>query len=61
VIPAAGAPGTASNGYRVRQETCDAAIQLRFTVRTCDLPAGHDDFHVTNDGEGRPEYYWRVR
>jgi hypothetical protein len=41
-------------------QRCGATIQLRYTVRHCDLPAGHPHpTHVTNDGEGRPEYYWR--
>jgi hypothetical protein len=40
---------------------CPATIQVRYTVRHCDKPAGHDGPHITNDGGGRPEYHWRDR
>jgi hypothetical protein len=40
---------------------CDTAIHVRFTVRRCDLPAGHEGHHIANDSQGRREYYWTAR
>jgi hypothetical protein len=39
-------------------DQCAAAINVRHTPRRCEQPAGHDGYHVTNDTQGRPEYFW---
>jgi hypothetical protein len=40
---------------------CEAAFCTPYGDRRCDRDAGHDGYHVRNDGCGRPEYHWPAR
>jgi hypothetical protein len=37
---------------------CPDAFSTPYGDRRCDLHAGHDGYHIRNDGCGRPEYFW---